>query len=216
MSSTGDDDYINEDEQGDLAYRRQQLEQMQHEVVDLEDVSGGVSITDLGLNEFRMDLVAYYQENPDIDRVPTGIDAVVAGDEPGVVFVLRNVSQQLDAKTHNQIHPFYLVYVGDDGEVRHGYLDPKDTLDDMRRLCRGKGEPDAALCRAYNKATKNGRDMRAASNLLRSAIESIVDKKAEEDLRSFFTAGTTSFLENDVAGLDDFELICFLVVRPHE
>ena len=216
MSSTGDDDYINEDEQGDLAYRRQQLEQMQHEVVDLEDVSGGVSITDLGLNEFRMDLVAYYQENPDIDRVPTGIDAVVAGDEPGVVFVLRNVSQQLDAKTHNQIHPFCLVYVGDDGEVRHGYLDPKDTLDDMRRLCRGKGEPDAALCRAYNKATKNGRDMRAASNLLRSAIESIVDKKAEEDLRSFFTAGTTSFLENDVARLDDFELICFLVVRPHE
>lgn len=216
MSSTGDDDYINEDEQGDLAYRRQQLEQMQHEVVDLEDVSGGVSITDLGLNEFRMDLVAYYQENPDIDRVPTGIDAVVAGNEPGVVFVLRNVSQQLDAKTRNQIHPFYLVYVGDDGEVRNGYLDPKDTLDDMRRLCRGKGEPDAALCRAYNRATKNGRDMRAASNLLRSAIESIVDKKAEEDLRSFFTAGTTSFLENDVAGLDDFELICFLVVRPHE
>lgn len=213
MSSTGDDDYINEDEQGDLEYRRQQLEQMQHEVVDLEDVSGGVSITDLGLNDFRMDLVAYYQENPDIDRVPAGIDAVVEGDEPGIIFVLRNVSHELDAKTRNQIHPFYLVYVSDEGEVVHGYLDPKDTLDAMRRLCRGKDEPDAALCRAYNKATKNGRDMRAASQLLRSAIESIVDEKAEEDLASFFTAGTTSFLENDVAGLDDFELICFLVVR---
>ncbi|WP_418722299.1 helicase-related protein [Enorma sp.] len=214
MSSTGDDDYINEDEQGDLEYRRQQLEQMQHEVVDLEDVSGGVSITDLGLNDFRMDLVTYYQENPDIDRVPTGIDSVVEGDEPGIIFVLRNVSQELDAKTRNQIHPFYLVYVSDEGEVVHGYLDPKDTLDAMRRLCRGKSEPEAALCRAYNKATKNGRDMRAASQLLRSAIESIVDEKAEEDLASFFTAGTTSFLENDVAGLDDFELICFLVVRP--
>lgn len=213
MSSTGDDDYINEDEQGDLEYRRQQLEQMQHEVVDLEDVSGGVSITDLGLNDFRMDLVAYYQENPDIDRVPAGIDAVVEGDEPGIIFVLRNVSQELDAKTRNQIHPFYLVYVSDEGEVVHGYLDPKDTLDAMRRLCRGKGEPDAELCRAYNKATKNGRDMRSASQLLRSAIESIVDERAEEDLASFFTAGTTSFLENDVAGLDDFELICFLVVR---
>ena len=213
MSSTGDDDYINEDEQGDLEYRRHQLEQMQHEVVDLEDVSVGVSITDLGLNDFRMDLVAYYQENPDIDRVPAGIDAVVEGDEPGIIFVLRNVSQELDAKTRNQIHPFYLVYVSDEGEVVHGYLDPKDTLDAMRRLCRSKDEPDAALCRAYNKATKNGRDMRAASQLLRSAIESIVDEKAEEDLASFFTAGTTSFLENDVAGLDDFELICFLVVR---
>lgn len=216
MTSTGDDDYINEDEKGDLEYRKQQLEQMKHEVVDLEDVSGGVSITDLGLNDFRMDLVSYYQENPNIDSVPTGIDAVVEGDAPGIIFVLRNVSQELDAKTRNQIHPFYLVYVSDEGEVVHGYLDPKESLDAMRRLCKGKSEPDAVLCRAYNKATKSGRDMRGASSLLRSAIESIVEEKAEADLDSFFSGGTTSFLENDVAGLDDFELICFLVVRPRE
>lgn len=214
LASTGDDDYINEDEKGDLEYRRRQLEQMKREVVDLEDVSGGVSITDLGLNDFRMDLVSYYQENPDIDRVPTGIDAVVEGDTPGIIFVLRNVNQELDAKTRNQIHPFYLVYVSDEGEVVHGYLDPKESLDAMRRLCKGKSEPDEVLCRAYNKATKNGRDMRAASGLLRSAIESIVEEKAEADLDSFFSGGTTSFLENDVAGLDDFELVCFLVVRP--
>lgn len=214
MTSTGDDDYINEDEKGDLEYRKQQLEQMKHEVVDLEDVSGGVSITDLGLNDFRMDLASYYQENPNIDSVPTGIDAVVEGDAPGIIFVLRNVNQELDAKTRNQIHPFYLVYVSDEGEVVHGYLGPKESLDAMRRLCKGKSEPDAALCRAYNKATKNGRDMRAASGLLRSAIESIVEEKAEADLDSFFSGGTTSFLENDVAGLDDFELVCFLVVRP--
>lgn len=214
MTSTGDDDLLNENERGDLEYRRLQLEQMQNQVVDLEEVSGGVSITDLGLNDFRMDLVAYHQENPDIDRVPTGIDAVVEGDQPGVIFVLRNVNQQLDAKTRNQIHPFYLIHVADDGEIIHGYLDPKETLDTMRRLCRGKSEPDAELCRAYNKTTKNGRDMRAASRLLRSAIESIVDQKEDADIDSFFTGGTTSFLENDVAGLDDFELICFLVVRP--
>lgn len=214
LASTGDDDYINEDEKGDLEYRRRQLEQMKHEVVDLEDVSGGVSITDLDLNDFRMDLVSYYQENPNIDSVPTGIDAVVEGDAPGIIFVLRNVNQELDAKTRNQIHPFYLVYVSDEGEVVHGYLDPKESLDAMRRLCKGKSEPDAALCRAYNKVTKNGRDMRAASGLLRSAIETIVEEKAEADLDSFFSGGTTSFLENDVAGLDDFELVCFLVVRP--
>ena len=97
MASTGDDDYLNEDEKGDLEYRRAQLEQMQSEVVDLEDVSGGVSITDLGLNDFRMDLVAYHEANPDIERAPAGINAVVAGEEPGVIFVLRNVNQQLDA-----------------------------------------------------------------------------------------------------------------------
>ena len=213
MASTGDDDYLNEDEKGNLEYRRAQLEQMQSEVVDLEDVSGGVSITDLGLNDFRMDLVAYHEVNPDIERVPAGINAVVAGDEPGIIFVLRNVNQQLDATLRNPVHPFYLVYVKDDGEVLHGYLDPKETLDAMRRLCRGKSEPDAALCRAYNRATKDGRDMGHASKLLEAAVLSMVDEKREADIDSFFSAGTTSFLENDVAGLDDFELVCFLVVR---
>lgn len=212
-TSTGDDDYLNENEKGDLEYRRAQLEQMQSEVVDLEDVSGGVSITDLGLNDFRMDLVAYHEANPDIERVPAGINAVVAGEDPGIIFVLRNVNQQLDAAVQNPVHPFYLVYVRDDGEVIHGYLAPKDTLDVMRRLCRGKSEPDVKLCRAYNRTTKDGRDMRHASELLDAAVLSIVDEKREADVDSFFSAGTTSFLENDVAGLDDFELVCFLVVR---
>lgn len=213
MASTGDDDYINENEKGDLEYRRAQLEQMQNEVVDLEDVNGGVSITDLGLNEFRMDLVAYHEANPGIEHVPTGINAVVAGERPGIIFVLRNVNQQLDAAIHNPVHPFYLVYVQDDGEVLSGYLDPKDTLDAMRRLCRGKAEPDAELCRAYNRVTRDGHDMRHASELLEAAVQSMVHEKREADIDSFFSAGTTSFLENDVAGLDDFELICFLVVR---
>lgn len=213
MASTGDDDYLNENEKGDLEYRRAQLEQMQSEVVDLEDVSGGVSITDLGLNDFRMDLVAYHEANPDIECVPAGINAVVAGEDPGIIFVLRNVNQQLDAAVQNPVHPFYLVYVKDDGEMLHGYLSPKDTLDAMRRLCRGKSEPDEELCRAYNRATRDGRDMGHASELLDAAVLSIVDEKREADIDSFFSSGTTSFLENDVAGLDDFELVCFLVVR---
>lgn len=213
MTSTGDDDYLNEDEKGDLAYRLVQLEQMRDDVVDLEDVTGGVSITDLGLNDFRMDLVAYHETNPDIGRLPAGINAVVAGETPGIIFVLRNVNQQLDRTLNNPVHPFYLVYVQDNGEVLYGYLDPKDTLDAMRRLCRGKSEPDAKLCRAYNRATKDGHDMHRASELLEAAVLSMVDEKREADVDSFFSAGTTSFLENDVAGLDDFELICFLVVR---
>ena len=112
MTSTGDDDYINAEETGDLEYRRQQLEQMRDEVVDLEDVSGGVSITDLGLNEFRMDLVGYYRDNPDIDRLPSGINAVVEGDEPGVIFVLRNVNSRIDRDGANHLHPFYVVRMG--------------------------------------------------------------------------------------------------------
>ena len=214
MTSTGDDDYINADETGDLEYRRQQLEQMRDEVVDLEDVSGGVSITDLGLNEFRMDLVGYYRDNPDIDRLPSGINAVVEGDEPGVIFVLRNVNSKIDRDGANHLHPFYVVRMGSDGSVTHGHLEPKAVLDDMRMLCRGKSEPDMALCRAYNRETKNGRDMRREAGLLRDAVASIVDSKEESDVDSFFAGGTTGFLENDIEGLDDFELVCFLVVRP--
>ncbi len=212
MTSTGDDDYINADERGDLEYRRRQLEQMRDEVVDLEDVSGGVSITDLGLNEFRMDLVGYYRENRDIDRLPSGINAVVEGDEPGVIFVLRNVNAQVDRDGKNHLHPFYVARIARDGAIIHGHLEPKAVLDDMRVLCRGKAEPDMDLCRAYNRQTKNGRDMRREAGLLRDVVKSIVEAKEESDWDSFFGAGTTTFLENDIEGLDDFELVCFLVV----
>lgn len=212
MTSTGDDDYINEEEKGDLEYRERQLRQIQTEVVDLEDVSGGVSITDLGLNDFRMDLVGYYNENPDIEQLPSGLHGVVQGDTPGIIFVLRNVNQDVNILGRNQLHPFYLVYVGQDGAIVEGHLSPKDVLDTMRVLCRGNSEPNQALCRAFNKKTRNGRDMRWASGLLGDAIASIVDAKEQGDIESFFSAGVSSFLENDVSGLDDFELICFLVV----
>lgn len=214
MTSTGDDDYINEGEHGDLEYRRRQLEQMRDEVIDLEDVSGGVSITDLGLNEFRMDLVGYYRDNPDVDRLPSGIEAVVEGDEPGIIFVLRNVNSGVNTDGKNHLHPFYVVHVSDDGDVVHGHLEPKAVLDDMRLLCRGKDSPDAELCRTFNRDTKDGRDMRKPAKLLKDAVRSIVDAKEESDVDSFFGSGTTSFLESDIEGIDDFELVCFLVVRP--
>ena len=214
LTSTGDDDLLNANETGDLEYREEQLKRMMNEVVDLEDMQGGVSITDLGLNDFRMDLVEYYRQNPEIERRPHGLGAVVHGETSGVIFVLRNVNQGVNIKRHNQLHPYYLVYVGDDHTVVHGHLEPKAVLDEMRTLCRGKAEPDLDLCRAYNKRTRDGRDMRAESALLQDAISSIVEEKQESDLDSFFADGTTSFLEGDVEGLDDFELVCFLVVRP--
>ena len=212
LTSTGDDDYINEEEKGDLEYRERQLRQMQEEVVDLEDVTGGVSITDLGLNDFRMDLVGYYKGNPDIDRLPSGLHGVVKGAEAGIIFVLRNVNQDVNILGRNQLHPFYLVYVGQDGSVIEDHLSPKDALDTMRLLCRGKDVPDDALCKAFNKRTRNGKDMRWASGLLVDAIASIVELKAQGDVDSFFSSGVSTFLENDINGLDDFELICFLVV----
>jgi hypothetical protein len=83
----------------------------------------------------------------------------------------------------------------------------------MRFLCKGKPDPDQTLCKAFNKETQNGKDMRATSQLLGDTIASIIDVKAQTDIDSFFGQTSTSFLEGDIAGLDDFELLCFLVVR---
>ncbi|MCI9333049.1 MAG: DEAD/DEAH box helicase family protein [Oscillibacter sp.] len=212
MTSTGDDDLINQEETGDLEYRRQQLKRLQEEVVDLEDMSSGVSIMDLGLNEFRMDLLAYRKEHGDIDHTPFGIHAVVKGEKPGVIFVLKNVNQRVNIRSQNRLHPFYMVYVGMDGEVITNHLQPKDTLDIMRLLSRGKSAPDKALCARFNRETRDGRNMDKVSRLLEDAIRSIIDAKDEGDIDSFFSSGQTTFLSGGFSGLDDFELICFMVV----
>lgn len=212
ITSTGDDDLINQEEKGDLEYRRAQLERLQKEIVDLEDMSSGISIMDLGLNEFRMDLLAYMKEHGDIDHVPFGIHAVLKGEKPGVIFVLKNVNEHINIENQNRLHPFYMVYVGMDGEVITNHLQPKDTLDVLRHLARGKSEPDKTLCDRFNKSTSNGRNMDKVSHLLENAIMSIIDAKEKKDIDSFFGSGQTTFLSGGFSGLDDFELICFMVV----
>lgn len=212
MTSTGDDDLINQDEKGDLEYRKKQLKKLQDEVVDLEDMSDGISIVDLGLNDFRMDLLAYMKDHKDIDHLPFGIHAVAHGDKPGVIFVLKNVNSDINIENMNRLHPFYMVYVGMDGEIITNHLQPKDMLDEMRHIAKGKSEPDQGLCKQFNKETKNGHDMGKVSKLLEDAIKSIVEAKEEEDIDSFFSAGETTFLDQGFSGLEDFELICFMVV----
>ena len=216
MTSTGDDDLINAEEKGDLEYRRAQLKRLQEEVVDIEDMGNGISIMDLGLNEFRLDLLEYIKQHDDIETAPKGLHTVVAQTEDspaGVIFVLRNINDSVNIDNRNRIHPFYMVYIGEDGEIVCDYLDPKKLLDTMRLLCRGKSEPVMELCRAFNEETDDGRNMGAVSELLSEAINSIIDVKEESDIDSLFKTGGTSALLSAVSGLDDFELICFLVVK---
>lgn len=216
MTSTGDDDLINPEEKGDLEYRKQQLKRLQEEVVDIEDMSSGVSIMDLGLNEFRLDLLEYVKSHEDLEKKPKGLHAVVPATEElpeGVIFVLKNINNSVNIDNQNRIHPFYMVYIGIDGEVICDYLNPKKMLDDIRLLCRGKKEPIKELCQRFNEETDDGRDMSDMSELLNKAINSIIDCKEESDIDSLFSAGGTSALMSSVSGLDDFELICFLVVK---
>lgn len=212
MTSTGDDDLINQDEKGDSAYRKEQLKKLQEEVVDLEDMTSGVSITDLGLNDFRMDLLAYMKDHPDIEHIPLGIHAVAKGSKPGVIFVLKNRNTGVNIDSLNRIHPFYMVYIGLEGKIVCDYLNPKKLLDDMRLLCRGKSPPITEAYTKFNKETNDGRNMSEMSALLSNAINSIIDIKEESDIDSLFKSGGTSALLSEVKGIDDFELVTFLVV----
>ncbi len=212
MTSTGDDDLINENETGDLQYRRDQLKRLQEEVVDLEDMTNGISIMDLGLNDFRMDLLAYMNTHADVDHLPYGIYSVLKGDKPGVIFVLKNVNKDIDKKNQNRLHPFYLVYIGMDGEIILNHLHPKEILDELRNMSKGKDAPDKAICDDFNKATKDGKDMSKISKLLEFAIASIIKEEDEGDIQSFFGEGETTFSKSGISGLDDFELICFFSV----
>lgn len=216
MTSTGDDDLINPEEKGDLEYRKAQLKRLQEEVVDIEDMSDGISIMDLGLNEFRLDLLDYMKRNGDMDKKPRGLHAVVPATEElpeGVIFVLKNINDSVNVDNRNRIHPFYMVYIGTDGEIICDYLNPKKLLDDVRLLCRGKSRPIPEVYERFNRETDDGRNMADMSELLSEAINSIIDVKEESDIDSLFSAGGTSALMSAVSGLDDFELICFLVVK---
>jgi SNF2 family DNA or RNA helicase len=216
MASTGDDDLINIEEKGDLQYRKNQLERLQKEVVDIEDMLSGISIMDLGLNEFRLDLLSYINNNGDLDKSPYGLHAIVPASNDisaGIIFVLKNINKQVNIDNQNRLHPFYMVYIASEGKIICNHLSPKDLLDTMRNLCKGKNAPDKNLCDTFNQETKDGKNMDKYSKLLGQAINSIIDLKSKKELDSFIDGKQVSFTQNKITGLDDFELICFLVVK---
>lgn len=216
LTSTGDDNPISPEEKGDLEYRKAQLKKLQEEVVDIEEMNNGVSIMDLGLNEFRLDLLEYMKTHKDVEHTPFGLHAVVGHNEftePGVIYVLKNRNKGVNIDKKNRLHPFYIVYVRNDGSVVINHLAPKELLDKFRSLCKGKNMPQTTLCHAFNKETRDGQKMTQYSKLLGDAIGSIINVKEESDLDSFLEGAQGSLFTKEITGLDDFELICFLVVK---
>ena len=216
LTSTGDDNLLSANEKGDLEYRKNQLKKLQEEVVDIEDMDTGINIMDLGLNEFRLDLLSYIKDNPDVGHAPFGMNAVVSSTdlaEPGVIYILKNRNAGVNIDKMNLLHPFYMVYIADDGTIICDHLQPKKLLDVMRHVCKGRNKPDAELCAIVNKETRDGRKMQHYSDLLTTAIDSIITVKEESDIDSLFSVGETTALWGEVKGLDDFELITFLIIK---
>ncbi|HEX05034.1 MAG TPA: ATP-dependent helicase, partial [Bacteroidetes bacterium] len=220
VTASGDDNVLTA-KSSEVSYRKEQLRRLQDEVIELEDLKTGVSITDLGLNDFRMDLLNYVKTNGDLANVPNGMHAVVPsmpelGLHPGVIFALRNINQAVNINQQNRLHPYYLTYIANDGQVIANHTEVKPLLDLVRTSCKGQEEPIQNVCRLFNNRTDEGRDMKAYSDLLSSAIRSMIDVKEEGDIDSLFTGGKTTALVNAIAGLDDFELVAFFVVQEEE
>lgn len=217
ISITGAGGDILENTDPELEYRKAQLERLKEEVVDLEEMNSGVSIMDLGLNEFHLDLQELHQKYGDADHVPFGINATaatIAEEAPtGVIYILKNINSDVNIDKQNRLHPFYLVYIQEDGEVFVDHLNPKVLLDKMRLLCKNQTEPNRKLVADFNAETNNGKQMDKYSELLSDAIRSIILVKEEKDVASLFKSGGTTALTHQISGLDDFELITFLVVK---
>jgi hypothetical protein len=227
ISATGEENIIEHqsgNQMNDLEYRRKQLLKLQDTVIDLEDLSSGVSITDLTLNDFRIDLSGFLKEHPDqLDALPFGTFAVTttqgSGESaisPGVIFCLRAVGEAAlkTIEPGYPLAPHYVVHVGEDGAVLLPFTQAKQALDRLKRLCIGRDLPDAGACARFDKTTKDGKDMSAAQDLLAKAVASIVGKKEERAVASLFTPGGTHAMKGEFQGINDFEVVAFLVVLP--
>jgi hypothetical protein len=187
----------------------------------MEDLKTGVSITDLGLNDFRMDLLQYIKQNGELSHLPNGMHAVVPaclarGLPPGVIFTLRNRNNTVNVNQMNRLHPYYLMYMANDGTVVADQTKVKTILDLLRASCKGHVGPILHACNRFNEVTDEGRNMRLYSSLLDQAIRSMVSVKEERDIDSLFVSGKTTALVDSISGLEDFELINFIVVQGEE
>lgn len=218
MTATADDNLL-DDNQKDLEYRKAQLQKLKDEVVDIEEMNTGISIMDLGLNEFRLDLLEYVKENGQLDATPFGLHAVVKASKDcpcGVIYILKNRNNNVNIDNQNCLHPFYMVYIAEDGTVVCNHLNPKNMLDKMRLLCKGQNEPIVEVYKRFNEQTKDGRNMKFFNKLLGDSIASIIEVKDESDMDLFLSGDSVDFKHGQINGLDDFELICFLVIKEEE
>jgi SNF2 family DNA or RNA helicase len=226
ISATGEENVIEHqsgDQMNDLEYRRKQLEKLQNTVIDLEDLSSGVSIADLTLNDFRIDLSGHLKTGRDrLEALPPGAYAVVQAAEidaavpPGAIFCLRAVGDG----TADSLEPGYplaphvLVHVGADGAVLLPFTQAKQILDRLKKVALGRSSSDVDACNAFDRATRQGQDMASYQRLLGAAVASVIGKKEERAVESLFSPGGTHAKKGEFQGVNDFEVVAFVALLP--
>ena len=219
VSASGDDNIIDEStgQKQDLEYRKRQLKQLQNKVLDLEDIEGGISITDLTFNDFKIDADRLtLTEKQEFNLMPKGIYSVTQSnleDAPkGVIFCLKDMAE-LDENSYsnNAIFPYHLCYINQNGASFIAANNPKRCLDYFKKLCLGKNEILPELISAFDKETKENKKMDAYVELLKAAIVNIKGADDEAGLDTLATPGGTKM--NKELGKNDYELISFLVIK---
>lgn len=221
ISATGEENVIDYDENrqmNDLEYRRKQMKQLQEAVVDLEDMDGSVSITDMTLNDFRMDLSSFMKENLSVlEKSPSGFYAAVssANNEmpAGTIFCLRDIHGKVQKDANYALAPYYIVYIAEDGSVVFNHLQSKKSLDIFKKLCATRATLDDTATTQLTETTKGGKDMGAYQFMLEAAITSIVGKTEEKGIESLFSRGGTVLSQDHFKGIEDFEVVSFLIIK---
>ena len=224
VSATGEENVIEQqsgNQMNDLEYRRTQLLRLQDAVVDLEDLSNGVSITDLTLTDFRIDLAQYNKAHPNkLNSIPLGAFAVInaldTGIDPGIIFCLRAMGNAASKpfEVGYPLAPHYLVHVSNETAVLLPFTQAKTVLEYLKRLCVGRNLPDINACNDFDQSTKHGEDMIHAQKLLSAAVASIIGKKEERAVDSLFRTGGTHAIKGEFSGINDFEVVAYLVITP--
>lgn len=219
LTSTADDNVLSSEEIEDNNYRKKQLERLRNEVVDLEEMSEGISIMDLGLEDYRMDLLKYLESHPELEKVPKGLQAILAVENKeaeGAIFVLKNKDELRGKNQKNQLHPYYILYVNSVGELVVSPEESKKILDLLGSLCRGKTQPLQSLVNQYNAQTKDGKEMSGYSKLLQQAIEQLMEQDQLSTMDALFNFGSVNLMNTSIEGMDDFELVCFFALLKGE
>lgn len=224
ISATGEEDIIDENAQQmkDLEYRRNQLKQLQDEVIDLEDVNGNISLTDFTLDDFRMDLVNLQEKyESKVEDTPLGIYAVVNNKkeslkdeiQKGVIYCLRKIDGYKNDNDKNSLYPYYLAYVSEDGEIIYNYTNIKKILDIYKSLCLGNDKVFKDLVETFNKETKYQKKMEKYNDLLKSVTDDILGKIEEDETISIFSLGDLNGLFKNSNQQNEFEIISYLVIK---
>lgn len=211
VASTGNENLL-EAEMNDISFRTRQLERLKDEVIDIDEASENISLTDLNLNEYLFELANYIKHTPDIPKTPRGIYSITPGETAGVLFCFKHRNDQDKPKSESSLYPYYLIYMDNDGQVLYGNRQAREVLNLYRKLCYEQCETHPALIAEFLERTNNVKEMSFYSNILTRAIESIQGVEEEAAETSIFDFGGFNNAFADETQ-DDFELISFLVVE---